>query len=274
MAQPNYVLQHDERYRVLWQAYVKLVRQQLLEDSVWRWRHRLWSEHCGLALLGALGGLATASPAARSDFLLHVEQDAGRFVDGRTRVGSWRPAGRPGHRVDWLSGTHLGEHPLVPPELRHSCPDQRAGLAAARLGSRADRRGVRAVRLRPDRRGPRPTRPVCRRRCPRPAGRHLPCSPATARRRWRVGNVGDTPRPVRSDDAVSIGQVAAPRAGRPHGVDGDDPMGTGTDLGTAVSRVADDVLDDAGDGVTFGVQLDPSTRSSVALPSAPPTRFG
>ncbi len=54
VASPNYVLQHEHRYNVLWNAYAMLVRQQKQHDSAWRWRHRIWAEQCWLALLAAL----------------------------------------------------------------------------------------------------------------------------------------------------------------------------------------------------------------------------
>lgn len=123
IAQPNYVLLHDARYRVLWQAYVKLVRHQMLEDSIWRWRHRLWLEHCRIALLDALRGLYAVSPASRSDILLHLEQDAGQFVDGRTHFGAWVGAAVNGERIDLVPAHHVAKHPLIPRELRNSRPD-------------------------------------------------------------------------------------------------------------------------------------------------------
>lgn len=43
-SRPNYVLQFDSRYRVIWWAYQELMRRRRAEDDLWQWRHRIWSE--------------------------------------------------------------------------------------------------------------------------------------------------------------------------------------------------------------------------------------
>lgn len=92
---PNYVLQHDPRYAPLWRAYIALLRQQMLLDSAWRWRHRIWSETVVLATLAALHhGQGTL---VRSDVALHAEHVSGRFIDPTTVLGP----------VLWSSGTSV-----------------------------------------------------------------------------------------------------------------------------------------------------------------------
>ena len=125
---PNYVLQHDPRYRIAWSAYLQLVRQETMRDDAWRWRQRIWAEDCGLALLAALRDLSISGVASGSDMLLHAEQVAGRFLDPRTAVAGWRLSGRAdGSTVDLLDGRpeagHLHAHPFVPRSLGSLRPD-------------------------------------------------------------------------------------------------------------------------------------------------------
>ncbi len=125
---PNYVLQHDPRYRIAWSAFLQLVRQETMLDNVWRWRQRIWAEDCGLAFLATLRDLSVRGVASGSDMLLHAEQVAGRFLDPRTAVAGWRLSGRAdGSVVDLLDGRpearHLYAHPFVPHGIGSLRPD-------------------------------------------------------------------------------------------------------------------------------------------------------
>jgi hypothetical protein len=122
--QPNYVLQHDPRYQVLWQAYIQLVRQQMLEDSVWRWRHRLFAEHFTICLIAALEEFADPQQQQqRGDVLIQLEQNAGQFIDTRTTLGSWCLKNREYDNVDLVLGHQLRQHPLIPERLAAIGPD-------------------------------------------------------------------------------------------------------------------------------------------------------
>ena len=124
VAQPNYVLQHDARYRPMWEAYVQLVRQEAEQDRVWRWRHRLWAEHCRLGLLNALRENASLGPALSSDAFFHSEQDAGQYFRSQTGAAAWRLKKVPaGEAVDVVHGSDVAEHPLVPQFVRKLAPD-------------------------------------------------------------------------------------------------------------------------------------------------------
>jgi len=82
---PNYVLQFDQRYKKIWDAYLRLIREQRVVDNAWRWRHRTWSEICLITLLAALRQEpSTGGQRFRGDLLLHREQVTGRFIDLRT----------------------------------------------------------------------------------------------------------------------------------------------------------------------------------------------
>lgn len=121
--QPNYVLQHDPRYQVLWQAYLQLVRQQMLEDSVWRWRHRLYAEHTIMCVIAALESASETNLAHRGDVLIQLEQFAGQFIDPRTNLGPWRLRGPTDVKVDLVLGHQLHQHPLISKQLASIGPD-------------------------------------------------------------------------------------------------------------------------------------------------------
>jgi hypothetical protein len=121
--QPNNVLLHDGRYQALWQAYLQLVRQQMLEDSVWRWRHRLFAEESLFCVIAALHDISDGSICYNGDVLLRLEQTAGRFIDSRTHLGSWQIQGQPVGVVDVVLSSQLDQHLLIPQSLKSLSPD-------------------------------------------------------------------------------------------------------------------------------------------------------
>jgi len=123
-AKANYVLQHDLRYRELWIAYQKLVKQQRQEDDLWCWRHRAWSEVCGIALMAALDRAQNGLPRMPTDILLRGEHVHGAFVDRRTAASPWIV--RRGDRlsaIDLVGTAQLRGHPLIPQKFAQLCPD-------------------------------------------------------------------------------------------------------------------------------------------------------
>ena len=121
--QPNYVLQHDPRYQTLWQAYLQLVRQQMLEDNVWRWRHRLFAEHVRICAIAALTMLTSGQTAQTGDVLLRLEQTAGQFIDPRTTLGGWSIPGESQGSIDFVFGRQLHLYPLIPAHIAALAPD-------------------------------------------------------------------------------------------------------------------------------------------------------
>lgn len=121
--QPNYVLQHDPRYQTLWKAYIQLVRQQMLEDNIWRWRHRLFAEHVQICAISALTILTSGQTAQSGDVLLRLEQTAGQFIDPRTMLGGWSIPGESQGRIDFVFGRQLHLHPLIPRQIQALAPD-------------------------------------------------------------------------------------------------------------------------------------------------------
>lgn len=110
LAQPNYVLQHDSRYRILWREYIKLVREQTAEDDLWRWQHRVWSEVCSVAAHTILAGWSQECSALQSELWLHGEQVSGRFVSPWTMPGRWTLPDNEGV-IDFVDGRDAGEKP-------------------------------------------------------------------------------------------------------------------------------------------------------------------
>lgn len=45
---PNYVLMQNTHYSPIWRAYTKLVRNEELRDSLWRWPRRMWRDRVGV----------------------------------------------------------------------------------------------------------------------------------------------------------------------------------------------------------------------------------
>lgn len=47
---PNYVLLQNVHYAPIWQAYTKLIRNEELRDTLWRWPRRLWADRVAIYL--------------------------------------------------------------------------------------------------------------------------------------------------------------------------------------------------------------------------------
>ena len=88
IAQPNYVLQHEPRYTVLWDAYQRLIRHEKVTQSSWIWRDRLWNEWVGLGLIGAMSVLSYRCPAYRKSISFSDEPSLGEFQTAES-VGPW-----------------------------------------------------------------------------------------------------------------------------------------------------------------------------------------
>ena len=121
--EPNYVLQMDGRYSVLWVAYQLLVRQQMLEDNVWRWRHRLFSEHVQLGVISVLQDICNPNLTHGGDVLVRNEQNAGQFIDSRTAIGPWIVTGAESVSIDLVRGDQLDLHPRLTKSLSEIGPD-------------------------------------------------------------------------------------------------------------------------------------------------------
>lgn len=128
-AKPNYVLQHEPRYALLWEAYLQLVRQQKMQEDIWRWRERTWTEVCQLAVWDALRRLGSRGAAWRSDLLFSDQQTAGKFLSEQCAVAGWENTGKgrletlAPQPLEMINGIQISRHPQIPPSLRELSPD-------------------------------------------------------------------------------------------------------------------------------------------------------
>lgn len=58
---PNYVLQNDFRYRIIWHSYQRLLRQEDEQDRSWDWQSRTWADIARLLTGAALSSMEEAS---------------------------------------------------------------------------------------------------------------------------------------------------------------------------------------------------------------------
>ena len=79
-AQPNYVLQHDVRYRQIWTAWRELQQRRRAQDNLWRWQSRTWEEFCLVALTIACYWISNAKLVAAVPILFRTEQSRGKWL--------------------------------------------------------------------------------------------------------------------------------------------------------------------------------------------------
>jgi hypothetical protein len=94
--QPNYVLQGDARYKLIWKRYLQLLRKQRANDLLWAWQSRTWSDIVALFLNVAFLQLCeshctgfTISPLARCAPIFYFEQKEGRRLDSGSHSGPY-----------------------------------------------------------------------------------------------------------------------------------------------------------------------------------------
>ncbi len=78
---PNYVLQQDSRYRVIWHAYREILSNKQREDDLWRWQRRLWADFARLAVVVAIDRLSSRQRVSLSPLHIRSNQANGRWSD-------------------------------------------------------------------------------------------------------------------------------------------------------------------------------------------------
>ncbi|WP_448187564.1 DUF2357 domain-containing protein [Azospirillum sp. sgz301742] len=113
---PNYVLQHDARYRSIWKAYQEILGDEQRQDDTWRWQRRLWSDFVRLSVHIALGRIQGCSPIALSPLRVRREQGRGRWSDLAQQSGLFLLR-RPGRdlAISVLDATLPDGHPSLRP---------------------------------------------------------------------------------------------------------------------------------------------------------------
>jgi hypothetical protein len=94
--QPNYQLQQNPAYRLVWSTYLRLLAERRVQDDSWRWQRILWKETCQQvfsACLTAPGGpVRPAWPSATAYY--RSESEFGRWTAPPTAPGPFELAGR------------------------------------------------------------------------------------------------------------------------------------------------------------------------------------
>ena len=121
---PNYVLQYDPRYSLLWKIYLLLIRQQKQQDDVWRWRQRTWAEHVSMAFLASLKEFTSIKCFDHADILIRAEQINGCFIDPRCYIPAI-PINHSGRScwIDFVRREQLDKYPYTPNGLSVLSPD-------------------------------------------------------------------------------------------------------------------------------------------------------
>lgn len=110
---PNHVLQDDIRYREVWMAHRRLLRQEDERDRVWAWQGRTWAD-AALILAGAALRRAFA-PLAESSAAILREQERGARLGAGCEPGPFlirRHGGRM-RILEIVRAGDAGEHPLA-----------------------------------------------------------------------------------------------------------------------------------------------------------------
>lgn len=113
---PNYVLQHDARYRSIWKAYQEILGDERRQDDTWRWQRRLWSDFVRLSIHIALARMGGCRPVALSPLRIRREQGRGRWSDLAQQSGLFLLR-RPGRdlAISVLDATLPDGHPSLRP---------------------------------------------------------------------------------------------------------------------------------------------------------------
>lgn len=86
---PNFVLQQNPRYHMIWNAWEELIKRERENDELWRWQARSWEEFSAIAVMVALIGIQGAKLIASSPLTFRDEQNRGRWVDHDNPLGAF-----------------------------------------------------------------------------------------------------------------------------------------------------------------------------------------
>ena len=79
-ATPNFVLQNNPNYRIVWDAWMRLLQRKRILDQLWHWQARSWEEFCALAIVVALQSIRGARLIATSPLIFREEQEQGCWL--------------------------------------------------------------------------------------------------------------------------------------------------------------------------------------------------
>jgi hypothetical protein len=120
--EPNYVLQFDDRYSIIWTWYIRLIRQEKEKDDLRAWHHRVWGERCRTAVLSTLERTCLPRHSFRGQLALRGEAKFGSFYHGASTSGPWsfRRATNQ-HVLRIMSRSELLAHPILSPASVTAC---------------------------------------------------------------------------------------------------------------------------------------------------------
>lgn len=122
---PNYVLQNDVRYREIWKHYIRLLRREEEEDSLWDWQSRTWADICRFLVSTALidvsmnqAGKLIVEELLTSGVRLTREQRLGSRIHAGSEPGPFLVRYRKLDRsrafvLEIVHSDHAGEHPVT-----------------------------------------------------------------------------------------------------------------------------------------------------------------
>lgn len=91
-AAPNYVLMEDKGYRLMREAWEKLLRREQALDDLWAWQAQTWTDFCVLALVLALQEMEGARLVAQAPIRFRPEADCGVWFDQERPIAVfWLP---------------------------------------------------------------------------------------------------------------------------------------------------------------------------------------
>lgn len=118
---PNYVLMQDRSYNRIYEAWKRLLREQIVIDDLWAWQAETWTDFCVLAIVLALNELEDAELIAQSPIIWRSEATLGR----------WFHQDRP-IAVFWLKSLER----IVEVQARPEAPGTLLGFARAHVALR------------------------------------------------------------------------------------------------------------------------------------------
>ena len=132
---PTYCLQHHARYREIWRTYLRIRKQEKVEDDAWRWQGRLWGTTVRMILGATLVEIDGYSEAAVSTPAFLGEATRGDWLAAHSTPGTFHTPFGELHMVDLRSHDGAGylEYLGVPHDALTSgadvllvCPESRS----------------------------------------------------------------------------------------------------------------------------------------------------
>lgn len=114
---PNYVLQYDSDYGLIWKWYLILIQRQAQTEELRNWEHHLWSDVARLFVAASLQDLRAegcqVTPLSGTHLRIHREHQHGHFLKSGDWPAPWHIVDTQGHEA--LLSLHHPGHTEDPP---------------------------------------------------------------------------------------------------------------------------------------------------------------